>query len=63
MLFTNPRTGRAIAEGLRRRQHNPFNTGREGAPLSGEQIQPSPATRITRTEVWRLFRRSPRAAR
>jgi hypothetical protein len=40
MLFTSPRTGQAIADELRR-QYNPFNTRRKGAPSSGEQTERS----------------------
>ncbi len=60
MLFTSPRTGQAIADELRR-QHNPSSTRRKGAPSSGEQTERSPAAH-TPMDVWRLFRRSPRAA-
>ena len=60
MLFTNPRTGKAIAEEIGSR-YRPFST-RRNAASSDEQNQPSPAAR-TPMGVRRLFRRSPRVAR
>jgi hypothetical protein len=51
MLFTSPRTGRAIADELRR-QYNPSSTRRKGAPSSGEQTERSP-TAHTPMDVWR----------
>jgi len=60
MLFTSPRTGRAIADELRR-QYDPSSTRRKGASSSSRQTERSPAAH-TRMDVWRLFRRSPRAA-
>ena len=59
MLFTNPRTGRAIAEEIGS-QYQPSTTRRNVASFD-EQNDPSPAAPM-RIGVW-LFRRSPRAAR
>ena len=60
MLFSNPRTGRAIAEEIDS-QYQQSST-RRNAASSDEQNDPSPAARM-HIGVWGLFRRSPRAAR
>jgi len=60
MLFTNPRTGKAIAEEIGS-QYQPSNTRRSAASSNG-QNEPI-ADSSTRMRVWRLFRWSSPVAR